>query len=50
MLWRASELAGAEEVSHANCAVVSQHTLAASAAAVAWWWQCMAEWKKGQGP
>ena len=44
---RASDLAGAEEASHANCAVVSQCTLAA---AVAWWWQCMAEWKKGQGP
>ena len=45
MLWIASELAGAEKASHANCAVVSQRTLAA---AVAWWWQCMAEWKKGQ--
>ena len=40
---RASELAGAEEASHANCAVVSPRTLAA---AVAWLWQCMAEWKK----
>ena len=47
MLWLASELAGAEKASHANCAVGSQRTLAA---AVAWWWQCMAEWKKGQGP
>ena len=55
MLWLASELAGAcacaGKASHANCAVVSQRTLAA---AVAWWHrrQCMAaaEWKKGQGP
>ena len=49
MLWLASELAGAEKASHANCAVVSQRALAA---AVAWWWQCMAEcqWKKGQEP
>jgi hypothetical protein len=45
MCWTASELAGAEKASHANCAVVSQSTLAA---AVAWWWQGMAEWKKGQ--
>ena len=45
MCWTASELAGAEKASHANCAVVSQRTLAA---AVAWWWQGMAEWKKGQ--
>ena len=45
MRWTASELAGAEKASHANCAVVSQRTLAA---AVAWWWQGMAEWKKGQ--
>ena len=37
--------AEAGEASHANCAVVSQRTLAA---AVAWWWQGMAEWKKGQ--
>ena len=43
---RASELAGAGKASHANCVVVSKRTLAA---AVAWWWQCMAEWKKGQG-
>ena len=41
----ASDLAGAEKASHANCAVVRQRTLAA---AVAWWWQYMAEWKKGQ--
>ena len=41
------ELAGAGEASHANCAVVSRRTLAA---AVAWWWQSMAAWKKGQGP
>ena len=48
MIWRASELAGAEKASYANCAVVSQRTLAAT---VAWCWQCMAEleWKKGQG-
>ena len=45
MRWTASDLAGAEKASHANCAVVSQRTLAA---AVAWWWQGMAEWKKGQ--
>ena len=45
MCWTASELAGAEKASHANCAVVSQRTLAA---AVAWWWQGMAEWRKGQ--
>ena len=45
MCWTASELAAAEKASHANCAVVSQRTLAA---AVAWWWQGMAEWKKGQ--
>ena len=45
MRWTASYLAGAEKASHANCAVVSQRTLAA---AVAWWWQGMAEWKKGQ--
>ena len=44
---RASELAGAGKASHANCAMVSKRTLAA---AVAWWWQCMAERKKGQGP
>ena len=47
MLRIASELAGAEKASHANCAVVSQRT-GTLAAAVAWWWQCMAEWKKGQ--
>ena len=47
MCWTASALAGAEKASHANCAVVSQSTLAA---AVAWWWQGMAEWKKGQKP
>ena len=45
MCWTASELAAAEKASHANCAVVSQRTLAA---AVAWWWQGMAEWRKGQ--
>ena len=45
MLWIASELAGAEKASHANCPVVSQRTLAA---AVACWWQCMSEWKKGK--
>ena len=45
MRWTASDLAGAEEASHANCAVVSRGTLAA---AVAWWWQGMAEWRKGQ--
>ena len=45
MRWTASDLAGAEKASHANCAVVSQRTLAA---AVAWGWQGMAEWKKGQ--
>ena len=44
---RASELAGAGKASHANCAVVSKRTLAA---AVAWWWQGMAERNKGQGP
>ena len=53
MRWTASELvlqlagSGAEKASHANCAVVSQRTLAA---AVAWWWRCMGEWKKGQKP
>ena len=45
MCWTASELAGAEKASHTNCAVVSQRTLAA---AVAWWWQGMTEWRKGQ--
>ena len=38
-------LAGAEVASHANCTVVGQCTLVA---AVAWWWQCMAE-GKGKG-
>ena len=37
----------AEEAGHTNCAVVSQRTLAAP---VAWWWPCMAEWKKDPGP
>ena len=45
MRWTASALARADSASHANCAVVSQRTLAA---AVAWWWQGMAEWKTGQ--
>ena len=40
------DLAGAEKASHANCAVVSRRTLSA---AVAWWWQYMAEWKRAKG-
>ena len=39
------DLAGAGKASHANCAVVSRRTLAA---AVAWWWQCMTEWKRAE--
>ena len=46
---RASELAeaGNSKASHANYAVVSKRALAA---AIAWWWRCMAEREKGQGP
>ena len=43
MLLRASDLAGAEEAGHANCATVSQRTLAAAVAS-------MAKRKKGHGP
>ena len=45
------KLAGAGKASlshaYANCALVSRRALAA---ALAWWWQGIAEWKKGQGP